>query len=95
MRTVLLNGKRMNTKKSTHLYLKRKLSFPAYYGKNLDALWDVLSTMSDETDIVLYNKENLDENLGIYGNTLLSVFNEAAESNKRIKFRVVDIKVRN
>ena len=91
MRTVLLNGKRMNTKKSTHLYLKRKLSFPAYYGKNLDALWDVLSTISDEIDLVLYNKEYLDENLGDYGNAIISVFKEATESNKRIKFRVVDI----
>ena len=91
MKTVLLNGKRMTTKKTTHLYLKKKLSFPSYYGQNLDALWDVLSTINEEIDIVLYNKEYLDEYLGDYGKDLISVFKEATESNMKVKFRTIDI----
>lgn len=82
----------MTSKKSAHLYIKRKLSFPSYYGNNLDALWDILSTISEQVEILLFNKEQLDINLESYTNGLISVFKEAAELNSNIKFRIVDIK---
>lgn len=95
MKTVLLNGKRMTNKKELHLYLKRKLGFPDYYGKNLDALWDLLSTISDSMGIILFNKEYIEEFLGDYGNSLIKVFQESSESNEKIVFKIVDIKQRN
>ncbi len=94
MKTVLLNGKRMTNKKDTHLYIKRKLGLPDYHGKNLDALWDSLSTLSDSMGIILFNKEYIEQFLGDYGNSLIRVFQESAQSNEKIVFKVVDIKQR-
>lgn len=90
---ILLNGKRMTSRKSTHLYLKRKLNLPSYYGNNLDALWDILSTSSDPMDIVLFNKDALNDNLGSYSSGLLSVFKDVSEDNKNVKFRIARIRL--
>ena len=88
MDKVILNGKRMITKEKTHAYLKRKFDFPTYYGKNLDALWDLLSVWDKELEIVIINKADIIKNLEGYGNSLLKLFDELDEENRNIKVRV-------
>jgi len=85
MNRIILNGKRMITREVTHAYLKRKFSFPDYYGRNLDALWDLLSTTAKETEIVLVNAHFIPEKLGKYGVSLLKVFEELNEESRRVK----------
>lgn len=92
MKIILLNGKRMINKKETHLYIKRKLELPDYYGKNLDALWDLLTIMSDPINIIILNGEYITENLGEYGNSLISVFEDVAKTNDRVIINIVDFK---
>lgn len=92
MKIILLDGKRMKSKETAHLYLKRKLNFPQYYGKNLDALWDMLSTISEPINIILFNREYLQRYLGAYGDGIIDVFQEAAEANEKIKFTVANIR---
>lgn len=75
-RRIHLNGKRMITKEVTHSYLKRKFSLPDYYGRNLDALWDLLSTHLKDTEIQLVHEEALRKNLGSYGQKLLVLFED-------------------
>lgn len=41
---VVIDGSRIRTEAQFHAALAEKLPLPDYYGKNLDALWDVLST---------------------------------------------------
>ena len=41
---VIINGNDIKTESDFHKYIALALNFPSYYGKNLDALWDVLST---------------------------------------------------
>lgn len=53
--TILINGKRMLSKEETHRYISQKLNFPDYYGKNLNALWDMLTTIHKKTTIHMYN----------------------------------------
>ncbi|MBC8587023.1 barstar family protein [Paratissierella segnis] len=89
MNLILLNGKRMTNKVKAHRYLKRKLKFPDYYGENLDALWDELSTIAEPTDIKFINKDILIENLGTYGEEIIRTFVDAAEENKNIGFEVI------
>ena len=84
MERIILNGKRMITKEVTHAYLKRKFSFPDYYGRNLDALWDLLSTRAKETEIVIVHAHCIRENLGQYGISLLRVFEDLQEENRRV-----------
>ena len=87
MNKVILNGKRMVTKEKAHAYLKRKFDFPDYYGRNLDALWDLLSVWDKELEIVILNKADIIENLEGYGNSLLKLFGELDEANRNIKVK--------
>lgn len=87
MNKVILNGKRMVTKEKAHAYLKRKFDFPDYYGRNLDALWDLLSVWDKELEIVILNKADIIENLEGYGNSLLKLFDELDEANRNIKVK--------
>ena len=85
MTEIRLNGREMVDRVATHAYLKQKLALPEYYGNNLDALWDCLSTDFSLKKIVIIEPENIIENLGSYGELLLNVFNQVAEENIFIK----------
>jgi len=89
MKTVTLNGARMTSVETTHQYLAYMLHFPKYYGGNLDALWDVLSTMSEPILIRLMNKDKLIHHLGDYAKSLLNVIFEAATVNEMIHFEIL------
>ncbi|MDD4679214.1 MAG: barstar family protein [Tissierellia bacterium] len=86
MEEIFLDGYKMISKSETHKYIKKMLNFPDYYGENLDALWDILSTKSKLISIFLLHEEKIYENLGDYGKQLIDVFQEAANSNTNIKF---------
>ena len=82
MKEIRLNGSKMVDKASTHEYLKQKLELPEYYGNNLDALWDCLSTDFSPKKIILYNCDKLKKNLGSYGSTLILLLKDVAEENE-------------
>ncbi|HPX00527.1 MAG TPA: barstar family protein [Sedimentibacter sp.] len=89
MEEIFLDASQMTSKSEAHRYIKKMLNFPDYYGKNLDALWDLLTTKSKMTSIFLLNEEKLYENLGEYGKKLSEVFKDAAGSNPNIEFTVM------
>lgn len=89
MNEIILDGGRMTSKSAAHKYIKELMNFPEYYGENLDALWDLLSTYSEAISIYLINEGNLNENLGEYGKLLMGVFQEAAYENAKIYFEVI------
>lgn len=89
MKEIYLNGAKMTDKAGTHAYLKRKLNLPDYYGENLDALWDCLSTDFSQKKIIIHRPETIIENLGPYGRSIIKLFQEVAEENECIQ---VDIK---
>ncbi len=82
MITIRLDGAQMTSRKITHEYLKKKLMLPDYYGENLDALWDCLSSDFSPKRIILVNPEQMRENLADYGDSILKLFAEIAEQNK-------------
>lgn len=84
-----LNGKNMRTKKETHKYLKEQLNGPEYYGENLDALWDILSSHSKPININIRNKDELIKNLGDYGYSIISVFQDAEKENINIRLNIM------
>lgn len=88
MNYVILDGGEMATKEIAHTYLVAKLQLPDYYGRNLDALWDLLSTMSEPIKIILINEEKLMGYLGDYGSSLVEVLCDAAEENENISFEM-------
>ena len=66
-----------------HEVLAKELEFPSYYGKNLDALYDVLTDMCEE---VLISVEGQSD----YGAKLLAAVNDAAKANKNIKVEICE-----
>jgi len=88
MKEIRLNGAKMVNKAAAHAYLKRKLTLPEYYGNNLDALWDCLSTDFSAKKIIIQKPAVLIENLGSYGEAIITLFREAAEKNKCIQVEV-------
>lgn len=88
MKSVVLNGNRMTSREAAHAYIGRRLGFPEYYGGNLDALWDMLSTVSYPLHISIINTERLHEQLGEYAESLLSVFMEAGEENENLSLEI-------
>ena len=66
-----------------HKALSEELGFPEYYGKNLDALYDIMSSYSEDAVIVV-------EGSSEYGKKVLGTLKDAAAENKHIKIEFAE-----
>lgn len=78
---IILEGRAMTDRPAAHSHLAQRLDLPTYYGRNLDALYDVLTEIGTDTELILEDPAAVAENLGKYGEALLSTMQEAAEAN--------------
>ena len=81
---IILEGKAMVDRPAAHAHLAERLDLHSYYGRNLDALYDVLTEIGAETEIALMDPAAVIEAMGKYGEALLSTMQEAAEENPRL-----------
>lgn len=81
-----IDGNAMHNRQEAHEEIARALQFPEYYGKNLDALWDMLTTTSGK--VVITGVSGMLNALGSYGCKLLKTFYDAADENSRFEFCV-------
>lgn len=98
MRTVRLNLERCRSREEAHRYLKAKFGFPEYYGENLDALYDCMTDIAEDTEIVFEGDgpENCCETTGSqdapapgdslhrFLKTVRRVIEDAAEENSHL-----------
>jgi len=88
--TVELNGKHITSQETFHKEIKRVLDFPDYYGENLDALWDCLTSWIDLPLTLIWSDYEMSKlQMGEYAGQVLKVF-RAAETELdgfRIKIR--------
>ena len=85
MREVTLDLTSFEEKISLHRYLKETLGFPFYYGANLDALYDELTSETSDLSInVILPKEPMDK-MADYLSRLCIVFEDAARENYHLK----------
>ena len=75
-----INAKRITDKESLHALLRQKLSLPADCGKNLDAVFDVLTDPGKDRIITVKHEELLRERLGDYADRFLRMLDDAAQS---------------
>jgi len=63
MNILVIDGEKISDMKQLHTYIADQLHFPSYYGKNLDALYDCLTDLSD-VEVYVRNYGELRERLG-------------------------------
>lgn len=70
---------------SLHRYLKETLDFPFYYGANLDALHDELTSRTDNIRINVYYPVEPKGKMVDYLPRLLRVFDDASRENYHLE----------
>ena len=85
MKIIVLDFKYFETPADVHEYLAEKLGFPAYYGRNLDALFDVLSTWSEPVKFYLFTDRKGFERGFIH------VIRDASSENGRVGLYVSEL----
>ncbi len=89
----MLDGRYMVEKNQVHEYLVNKFNFPSYYGKNLDALYDLLVTYNNDEElmIMLIYPEVFIDNVGQYAMDMIQTFKDAAAHNRKLSFKMKKI----
>ena len=80
-----IDGNSIKNRDDLHRAFSEALIFPEYYGNNLDALHDCLTSLFEETEICISNRDMLKENLGDYAKRFEKCIEESSEENPRIK----------
>lgn len=84
MKTAYILGQEITDRTMLHATLAQQLTFPDYYGENLDSLYDVLCTQAEPCCIVIQNREALQGHLGEYCRRFLRVLLDASLENNKI-----------
>ncbi len=89
MQKIFLDFRAAKTIGQLHDILASALGFPDYYGKNLDALYDMLTDLGTDTCIDVYGTEQTDIPC-TYLHRLVQVLNSAEKDNPclHVVFRV-------
>ena len=85
MKHITLDCRGFVPRSELHRILGEALSFPDHYGNNLDALHDCLTSLPNETELVLQHWEAAAEGLGRYAIGLKRVLEDSQEENPRLK----------
>ena len=75
-----INGKRVTDKAELHELLRQKLNLPADCGRNLDAVFDILTEPGKDRIITVKHEALLRERLGDYAERFLRMLEDAQES---------------
>lgn len=85
---VELKGSIMTDRTAAHEHIQQQLDLPVYYGKNLDALFDLLTERSEPTEIVVSEWTELEVHLGAYAAALIDTLYDAARENAVLNIQV-------
>lgn len=85
MRELTLDVTPFAEKIPLHRYLKESFGFPFYYGGNLDALYDELTSITEQTSVTLRYNDQPQGKMISYLPKLISVFEDAARENYNLK----------
>ena len=78
---IVREGEKMLSRREAHEHLAQQLALPDYYGRNLDALYDVLTEREGPTRIIIRHGNTLLSWLGDYGKALIQTMLDADRVN--------------
>ena len=81
MKNCTLYGARIADLDALHTALAEGLGFPAWYGRNLDALYDLLTEPTAPATLTIYDWDALAEALGEMAAPLRRVLTDAGQEN--------------
>jgi len=84
MKDITIDCRGFVPRSDLHKAFADALSFPDYYGNNLDALHDCLAEISEETRIRLLNWADAEMNLGNYARATKRAILDAAVENPNL-----------
>ena len=84
--TVLIDGAAIETRDELHDSLQAQLALPEYYGRTLDALYDCLTDIQEDTELRLLHAQMLNEQLGFYAGAMQRMICDACEENPHLSF---------
>ena len=73
-----------------HLILTEALDFPEWYGKNLDALWDLLTGYIEPCIINIKGLREVSKELTQYMQKVVNILLEAEKTYNRIQINFID-----
>ena len=82
---VIVDGALILNREMLHDTLSTALRLPAWYGRNLDALYDCLTDVQEETVVVLRDRAALEEHLVGYGRRFMRLLEEVSRENPHIR----------
>ena len=86
---VIIPGDKIRTEADFHREIKLLLRFPEYYGNNLDALWDCISSDIElPLTLIWRDFEKCEACLGDFAMQALAVFKCAEKETKRFKITI-------
>ena len=88
MTHIILDGSKIRDREGLHDLRSERLNLPTWYGRNLDALYDCLTDLTEVT-VFLRNAGAMTDALGDYGDNVLRVFRDAAAENPGFGFEVI------
>ena len=85
MKLIILDCREIFAREDLHRRLAEGFDFPEWYGNNLDALHDCLTSMQEEAEIRLSHCDVLEARLGAYWPRFLRALKHSKEENPRLK----------
>lgn len=85
MKKIVLDLSGAMTREDIHSRFAQRLSFPEWYGKNLDALYDCLTDIREDTCIGIYGMPSGEE-MTAYWRRVFRTCEEAEEENPHLCF---------
>ena len=88
MRYAIIEGAAVGSMARLHRLLAEQLDFPDWYGGNLDALYDCLTDLTEETSTILLHSQALTETLGTSYGRFCRVLTDAAAENPNLHIQI-------
>lgn len=90
MQTVYLTGRDYESMEEVHDFLAKELDFPQYYGRNLSALYDVLTDIGDDTRIVVDLTDVEDDSMMDSLERMAEVMADASVDNEYLEIEYIE-----